>query len=382
MLVEYAQTAEGGENVTTHTGRYDYLDGLRAIAIGSVLSLHWLAWYVPFFHGGSIGVDVFFVLSGFIITTMLWRSSGVTLLGEWWSFIRRRVLRLYPALLGLVLVTVTLYAAVPFAPLDATEVVRRGLLALGQVTSLYAAGESGSLWLPALHPFSQTWSLAIEWYFYLLWPLAVIGARRIGWSASRLAGASVVAAAALYVASLPLPAFWFYFGPSARFAELLVGSALALWFQSQGVPTRQWRSATFVSVALLVAIGGYCLFGPGGASPVYRWVGIPLTVVATVTLIHTGYGNPGGPAHRLLSHPWLATVGRHSYSLYLWHVVPMLLLEDAWPALPKPVVGAIAVALTVVLTIASYRLLEAPFMRPRSDVLSPAHRERVASRSL
>ena len=82
------------------SGRFDYLDGIRAVAIGAVLSLHWLSWYSPFFHGGSIGVDVFFVLSGFIITTMLWRSPAAASLGAaWWAFVRRRVVRLYPALL-------------------------------------------------------------------------------------------------------------------------------------------------------------------------------------------------------------------------------------------------------------------------------------------
>ncbi|MCW2807937.1 MAG: acyltransferase, partial [Marmoricola sp.] len=80
--------------------------------------------------------------------------------------------------------------------------------------------------------------------------------------------------------------------------------------------------------------------------------------------------------------PWLTAVGRYSYSLYLWHVVPMLLLEDAWPALPQPVVGLVAVALTIVLTIVSYRLLERPFLRPRSDVLSPAQRARAVAPSL
>ena len=101
------------------TGRVDYLDGIRAIAIGAVLSLHWLSWYSPLFHGGSIGVDVFFVLSGFIITTMLWRSRGHR---PRWAppggvFVKRRVVRLYPALLGLVVVAVVLYAVTPSAPL-------------------------------------------------------------------------------------------------------------------------------------------------------------------------------------------------------------------------------------------------------------------------
>ncbi len=96
-----------------------------------------------------------------------------------------------------------------------------------------------------------------------------------------------------------------------------------------------------------------------------------MTVLATVVLIVAGYSSAAGPVHRLLGHRWLATVGRCSYSLYLWHIVPMLLLEDS-DALPKPVLGLIAVTATVVLTVLSYRLLERPFLRPRSDVLRPA----------
>ena len=354
------------------TGRFDYLDGIRALAIAAVLSLHWLSWYSPLFHGGSIGVDVFFVLSGFIITTMLWRAKPPSSLGHgWWVFIKRRVIRLYPALIGLVVVAVVLYAVTPAAPLSPVEVIRRGVLVLTQSSAVWAADQSGSFWLPALHPFGQTWSLAIEWYFYLLWPLVVIAARRRGVSARNLAIASLVAAVPLYLVSLPMSDFWFYFGPTARFAELLVGGALALWFLAGGAPTEAWRHASRASVGALAVIAAITLFAPAAHSPLYRWVEIPATVVATVVLIYAGYSNAGSPVHRLLSHRWLATVGRASYSLYLWHVVPMLLLEKADLGLSKPVLAVLAVAATVVLTVLSYHFLEKPFLRPRSDVLRP-----------
>ncbi|GAW49875.1 MULTISPECIES: acyltransferase family protein [unclassified Nocardioides] len=363
------------------TGRFDYLDGIRAVAIAAVLALHWFSWYVPLFHGGSIGVDVFFVLSGFIITTMLWRSPVTgSRAAAWVAFLRRRVSRLYPALLGLVVASAVLYAVVPWAPVGPVEVLQRGVIVLGQGSAMWAADQHGSLWLPGLQPFGQTWSLAVEWYFYALWPVAVLGARSRGWSARRLAGVSLGAALALYLLSLPLGAFWFYFGPSARSAELLVGAALALWsvdrvFTDSGHPARPRRHAS--AGAALVAIGGYALLGPDAHSPVYRYVGIPLAVLATVVLIHTGYSNAGagspdnmdGPVHRLLGHPWLAAVGRGSYSLYLWHIVPFLLLEDA--PLPKPVSGLIAVTAATTVTVLSYRFLERPFLRARSDVLSP-----------
>ncbi|WP_027861324.1 acyltransferase [Marmoricola sp. URHB0036] len=361
---------------TAQTGRFDYLDGIRALAIGAVLSLHWLSWYSPFLHGGSIGVDVFFVLSGFIITTMLWRSGAPRSLGAgWWVFVRRRVIRLYPALLGLVLGSIVLYAVVPSAPLDPGEVARRGVFSLSQLSALWAAGQSGSFWLPALHPFGQTWSLAIEWYFYLLWPVVVLAARARGVRPGRLAVGSLVAAVPLYLVALPLSDFWFYFGPSARFAELLVGASLALWFQAGGAPTGTGRVMGRVPSsapwAALVALGAITVFAPAAHSPLYRYVEVPVAALATLVLIFTGYGNVGGPVHRLLSHPWLAAIGRCSYSLYLWHIVPMLLLERADLGLSRPVLGLLTVAATAALTAASYRFLERPFLRPRSDVLSP-----------
>ena len=371
-----SDTAEGPAK---DTGRFAYLDGIRAVAIGAVVSLHWLSWYSPLLDGGSIGVDVFFVLSAFIITTILWRPPAAEPLGHAWSaFLRRRVVRLYPALLGLVVGSVVLYALVPRAPLAPVEVARRGLRVLTQDSAVWAAGQHGSMWLPALQPFGQTWSLAIEWYFYALWPPVVLLARSRGLGARRLAVGLLVAAGLLYAGALTLSPFWFYFGPPARFAELLSGAALALWLRDTGAGSaRPGRLAAPGALAALVAVGGYTLLGAGGHSWLYRGVGVPLAVAATGVLIHTGYRNPDGAVRRLLGHRWPAAVGRASYSLYLWHVVPLLLLEKAVADVPRPALGAAVVAATVALTWLSYRWLERPFLRPRGDVLGPARRERL-----
>ena len=360
------------------TGRFDYLDGIRAVAISAVLLLHWFSWYTPLFHGGSVGVDVFFVLSGFIITTMLWRThiAGPPV-AAWVAFVRRRVVRLYPALVGLVVGGVALYAVVPWAPDGPAEVARRGVVVLTQTSALWAAEQHGSLWLPGLQPFGQTWSLAVEWFFYLLWPVAVLAARARGWSARRLAAACLVVAAAAYAGSLPLSTFWFYFGPIERSAELLVGAALALWFAAGGRPTRPARHATAAAAFALAVLAAYVVLGPDGHAMLYRLVGVPVAVGATVLLIHAGYGNPGGAVTRLLGHPWPAAVGRYSYSLYLWHIVPFLLLQDAPGGVPKPVLGLVAVAAAITLTVLSYRFLERPFLRPRGDVLSPSSARRA-----
>ena len=361
-------------------GRVQYLDGIRGLAIAAVLSLHWLSWYSPLFHGGSVGVDAFFVLSGFIITTVLWRSPAAAAVpAAWASFLKRRVIRLYPALLGLVVVATVLYAIVP-GVLDAAEVARRGVPALTQTSALWAAEGHGSLWLPGLQPFGQTWSLAIEWYFYLLWPLVVLHLRARGWSARGLAATSLAAAAVLYAGSLPMSTHWFYFGPSARSGELLVGAATALWLQGRSSTARIPRFATPVAFAALLVVPLYSLVGADGGSELYRFVGVPATVAATVVLIRHGYAGTDGVVRRLLSRRWLTTVGRHSYSLYLWHIVPMLLLQHWADDISRPLLGLAVVLATACLTVGSYQLLERPFLRPRSDVLrSPASGKELRS---
>jgi peptidoglycan/LPS O-acetylase OafA/YrhL len=364
--------------VSGATGRVDYLDGIRAVAITAVLALHWLSWHVPLFRGGSIGVDVFFVLSGFIITTVLWRTGGdAPLLRSWASFLRRRLLRLYPALVGLVAGGLMLYAVAPWAPLGPLEVLRRGVFVLGQGTALWAASTDGVLWLPALHPFGQTWSLAIEWYFYVLWPLVVLLALARRRRARTLAVGSFAAAALLYLGSLPLSTAWFYFGPTARFAELLVGAGVALVLSTGRRPRLSARASSVISAVALAAICTYTLLAPPASSPWYRFVGVPLAVTGTVALVVAGHGATSGPVHRLLSHPLVAGLGRCSYSLYLWHLVPMLLLEDVTGS-SRPVLGVVVVAATAVLTLGSYRFLETPFLRSRGSVLAPSREDSPA----
>jgi len=350
--------------------RIAYLDGIRAVAIGAVLALHWLSWYVPLFRGGSIGVDLFFVLSGFIITTVLWRqSTSGSAPSAWWTFVKRRFVRLYPALLGFVVLTVVLYTVVPEAPVSGGLVAERGVIVLTQLSAVWLAFSANGIFTPDLNPFGQTWSLALEWYAYLLWPVVVLVARRRGVGARRLMRWTLSAAALSFVISLPLSDAWFYFGPAARFSEILVGGALALFFASGGSPARPGRAASVLASSALVMVGAYTLLAPHASSDLYRFIGVPVTALAAVVLIFVGHGGAGGAAYRLLAHPWVATLGRYSYSLYLWHMVPVLLLQQASPVVSKPLLGLAAAAAALVLTVLSYHLLERPFLRSRSAEL-------------
>ncbi|CAB4690459.1 unannotated protein [freshwater metagenome] len=349
----------------TSPSRVDYLDGLRAVAIAAVLGVHWAALYIGIGSGGYLGVDVFFVLSGYVITTVLWRSSSSGTVGSRWrTFIWRRVRRLYPALLALVVLTPIAIAVTPDPPVDVRDTVERGALAAVQLT-----------WLPevfghSMEPYRQTWSLAMEWYFYLLWPAVVLAARSRGLAARTLARHSVVAAVVLYAAMLPWSGRVFYGTPPARFAEILAGAALALALVDRTTERPGGRASNLLATTALLAIGVYVLLAPWGylETPV-RYVGVPLAVAATLVLVLHGLTSGTSPVKRLLTWAPVTLLGRVSYSLYLWHWLPLYLLDKDSIDLPVGLLAVLGVGLTVILTTVSYLLLERPFMSSQASKL-------------
>ena len=349
------------------TGRVDHLDGIRAIAIVGVLSVHWAAQYLPVGVGGTVGVDIFFVLSGFIITTVLWSWRGEGSVGtQYAEFLRRRVRRLYPALLGLCLVTPLVWLVWPGTPFTSAEVLERSGLAVVQLT-----------WLPeamghTMDPFRQSWSLASEWYFYLLWAPLLLWARRHHPAAALLRW-TVVAAVVLYVVPAALlPAEWFYFSPPARFGEILAGCALALAMKARPDLAHRLRLPDWLCGAAVALVAAYVLFAPSPSEndAAIVWVGGPLAVAATLMLVVLGYGGGDGPTLRLLRWRPVALLGQVSYSLYLWHWLPVYLLDKDLIRLPGPVLGLLGVCAAALLTALSYRFLEKPFLSNRGDALA------------
>ena len=339
--------------------RIDHLDGLRALAVLAVVGFHWVRPYADLFEGGYVGVDVFFVLSGFLITGLLANSMRTApALGPLLAtFLRRRVVRLYPALLGLVVVGSAIVVAVG-RPTDAAHTLGSALLAVAQAGSPELATGSADL-----EPFGQTWSLSVEWIFYLVWPLVL-------WvlldHSDRPHRPVYGLAAVAYLGSLAESAEWFYYGPSSRAAQLLVGGALALQLGHRPTSRVSGRTWTVVAVAGIAATCAWIEFGPFMWSPAYRYIGFPIATFTAWAVIMAGTFADRSVLVGLLERRPMVLLGQMSYSLYLWHQLPMKVLDKDQIHISMAILGACGVASAVMLTTLSYVLLEQPFVRRRA----------------
>ncbi|MFC7406491.1 acyltransferase family protein [Georgenia alba] len=345
--------------------RIEGLDGLRALAVTAVLVFHLRAETLP---GGFLGVDVFFVVSGFLITTLLLRelATGRINLGRFWL---RRARRLLPAVLAVVVVTVPVAWAVN--PDLLVGIARQTVGALTFSTNWLEIG-AGSSYFDTTAPqvFAHFWSLAVEEQFYLLWPVLLVLLVAATSSALTRARVAIAGAAASAVAMAVLvtpgeDATRVYYGTDTHAFSLLVGVALAFWWsQPQSFLTtatwRRWRGpAALVALAGLV---GLMLTLRETMAVTFRG-GILLAALLTGVLIAALLGR-AGPFQALLRLPPLEWVGQRSYGIYLWHwpvvVLLTLLVPTAHDSAQHWVLRGVAVIATLALAAASYRWLETP----------------------
>ena len=325
---------------------------------------------VPGFASGYMGVDVFFVLSGFLITSLLLeemdRRGKISLPGFW----ARRVRRLMPALVLMLLVVVAVTHAT--ATFSERSTMRGDLLA----TTTYAANwhfiSSGGYFNDTgfVSPLRHTWSLAIEEQFYLVWPLVLVGLtfvlRRARLAVLLAAGAGAVASViALAMLWAPGASDRAYMGTDARMFEPLVGALAAAVVASRAGRGLVERNSRWLTVfGLAAAIAGLIVVGSGQS--VYYFGGAALVSVATALLISGLWCSGGGLVQRSLSWRPLVQLGVISYGVYLWHWPFVVWLHlDSATGMRAVLLGALSVIATIVTAAVSYVAIERPIRRGR-----------------
>lgn len=358
-----------GQNILSRKQFRPDIEGLRAVAVLAVVLFHA---GLPGFTGGFIGVDVFFVVSGFLITGLLWREvsdSGSIRIARFYG---ARARRLLPAA-GTVLIATTAAAAALLPPLQARSVIGDAIASALYVGN-YRFAVEGTDYLNSdapPSPFQHYWSLGVEEQFYLLWPALILGsmwlaawyARRRGIEMSRTRLPVTIALAVVCVASL-VASFamtenwpsWAFFSLPTRAWELAVGGLVALTVTA-------WRQLPSLS-ASVAGWGGLALIlvmcTQIGQSTPYPGTTAVLPVLGTALVIGAGCATPNSGVARVLSIPQMRGLGRLSYSWYLWHW-PVLLLA---PPLFKDTLGLPArLALALIslgLAVLTLHLIENP----------------------
>jgi len=354
------------------TQRYDpAIDGVRGVAIALVLLFHLKEHN---FSGGFLGVDLFFGLSGYLITTLL--------LDEWQNhrrirlslFYARRALRLLPAVLALlaVLWLAVLGAQGSFATSPA----------LMTSTTLYTLGYTAN-WLMALKlgswptPLDHLWSLAIEEQFYLFWPFLLVLILRARWRPSRII--AFLIGGAMLVACWRAALWWWnhdysrvYYATDTRVDGLLLGCAMAIALHYRLLHERRLRLVGVLGSFAFVA-SSLVLINTNG-SPYLG--GLAVVNASVAVMIGALVCSPRAAVRSALEFRPLVWVGRISYGLYLWHFPVYFAVErvvSRYPLLGGWLRGVLQVALAVALAAVSYYLLERPALRLKRRFYPSAH---------
>ncbi|WP_415624337.1 acyltransferase family protein [Phytohabitans flavus] len=368
-------------------GRFAYrpaLDGVRGLAVAAVLAFHGGIGFMP---GGFLGVDVFFVLSGYLITSLLLNEHAGTGTIGLLAFWGRRVRRLLPALL-LVVVTVVIVSRWLLPPQELPALRWDTVAALTYVANWRMADRGGDYFTAtgAPSPLQHTWSLGIEEQFYLLWPLVLAGLLTVRAVRTRPlsgrrralllavcvggAGASALTAALSY---RPDRVDRVYYGTDTRAAALLIGCALAVLLARRVdvPPTRSGQRRLGIAAAAGAALIVWLLvYADGGAAWLYRG-GLAVAAIAVAAVIAHAVVAAGAPTARLLALPPLVLLGRISYGVYLWHWPLFAWLDAGRTGVSGPGLFALRCVATLAVAALSYRLLELPVRSGRWPRLRP-----------
>lgn len=349
-----------------HDGKVNYrpdIDGLRAIAVLAVVLFHINPTLLP---GGFAGVDIFFVISGFLITGNIIKDAGSVQGFSWGEFYRRRALRILPVMFVVLLATL-MVGHFTLLPEDLSKLGYSSLASVFSVANVYFtyfldtsyfADDSNQQ--PLLH----LWSLGVEEQFYLFWPILLI-ALVTRFSRNWLLMITLLLALASFVlaqALLPSEPMFAYYMLPARAGELLIGALLAIWLSAGHAVMANWlRLLTgAVGAGLIVASLGWITEDMG-----FPGVNALPSSLGAALLIWAGSGRTLGVSRILASRP-LVLIGLISYSLYLWHW-PVLAFYRYIYGVVEPLAGVVLFGAMLLLSVASYRWVEKPCRSLRWD---------------
>lgn len=348
------------------------IQGLRAVAVLVVVAFH-AGFPVP---GGFVGVDVFFVISGFVITLMLGREWATTGSIGFGRFYLRRFKRLTPAL-ALMITVVLLVSVLLVSPLDPQQTTAKTAVgAMLIIANVVIARTTGGYFDASAegNPFLNTWTLSVEEQFYLVFPLILF----IGWRLARskrfkvapivLVGAAAVVSFLLALAGqagLTFPGSGLllgFYSPVVRAWEFAVGALLALAVARIAISSRVALAAGGVGAALLAA----SLWVISGTTPFpSAWTLLPVAGALLLILAGTNQDNP---VTRFLATRPMVKIGDWSYSVYLWHWPLIVLATTIWA--DNVTATILAALISFAPAIASYVWVEQPFRRIRTPTRS------------
>ncbi|MFD5404691.1 acyltransferase family protein [Streptomyces griseorubiginosus] len=369
------RASRGFPSAISRTGRVGGLDGLRTLAVALVIVHHVEPEALP---GGAVAVDVFFTISGFVITRLLLaeyvRRGGISLP----SFYRRRWLRLVPAMLAVCVVCAVLGTTTSLWGFEGS--LEAAGLSAAFLTNVVRAMESGP-YSDLTAPLAHTWSLGVEEQFYFLWPLALIFLLRKFRARTVLLGTAALCVLPLlwrYVLWNPDAAHRIYNGTDTRADQLLAGAlvAVALARLRADDPRlallRTWTGRlAWPALGLLTLVAWQVPVTEdlGRWTAAYYTIGFLMVAVLSATLVAALELRPETALSRLLALPPLAWVGRNlSYGVYLWHYPVVRLLASLGVQEGRL---AATVVLTLLMALLSYYVIERPFLRRAHRTKAP-----------
>ncbi|CAN5677774.1 acyltransferase family protein [soil metagenome] len=349
------------------------LDGLRGAAVVAVVAFH-----AGHLTGGYLGVDLFFVLSGYLITSLLLVERSATGRISVRDFYARRFRRLLPALL-VVLAVVGVVAHWEVLPTARDELRTAGLATLGYVANWNAIFSGAGYWERTALPswLEHTWSLAIEEQFYVVWPLVVILVLRRGGEVRRLRRLALGGALASGLAMVAWS--WaggdqqrLYLGTDTRAAALLLGCWAACRQQLAPVEdgTSERRALGWASIGSVAVLAAAWILLDGTSDLLYRGGLLACGVAATVVILDVTSPGPS-VVGRVFSVAPLRALGAISYGLYLWHWPVFQFLYTGRYGLEGIRMDAVRVVVSVLFALASYVLVEQPIRRGRARSAAP-----------